>query len=71
MIKMWTKLNDPNVIVNLQFYMQRELQKFELTLDQSSSEEARKNFQFLLNKCVEKFVPEKICKGAKYKKIVD
>ena len=33
MIKMWTKLNDPNVIVNLQFYMQHELQKFELRLN--------------------------------------
>ena len=69
MIKMWTKLNDPNVIVNLQFYMQHELQKFELTLDQLRSEEAMTNFQFLLNKCVEKFVPTKICKGAKNKKL--
>ena len=71
MVKMWTKLNDPNVIVNLQFYIQHELQKFELTLDQLSSEEAMKNFQFLLNKCVEKFVPTKICKAAKNKKTVD
>ena len=71
MIKMLTKLNDPNVIVNHQFYMQHELQKLELTLDQLSSEEAMKNFQFLLNKCVENFVPTKICKGAKNKKIVD
>ena len=28
-----------------------------------------KNFQFLLNKCVEKFVPKKICKGTKNKKL--
>ena len=59
MIKIWTKLNDPNAIINLQFYIQHELQKFELTLDQLSCEEAMKNFQFLLNKCVEKFVPSK------------
>ena len=41
MIKMWTKLNDPNLMT------QYELQKFELILDQLSSEEAMKNFQFL------------------------
>ena len=69
MIKMWTKLNDSNVIINLQFYMQHELQKFELTLDQLSSKEAMKNFQFLLNKYVEKFVPTKICKGTINKKL--
>ena len=66
---MWTKLNDSNLIINLQFYMQHELQKFELTLDQLSSEEAMKNFQFLLNICFEKFVPAKICKGTKNKKL--
>ena len=65
MIKKWTKLNDANSINYLQFYIQHELQKFELTLDQLSCEEAMKNFQFLLNKCVEKFVPTKICKGTK------
>ena len=65
MIKMWTKHNDANAIINLQFYMQHELQKFELTLDQLSCEEAMKHFQFLLNKCVEKFVSTKIFKGTK------
>ena len=49
--------------------MQHELQKFELTLDQLSSEEAMKNFQFLLNKSVENIVPTKICKGTKNKKL--
>ena len=49
--------------------MQNELQKFELILDQLSSEEDMKNFQFLLIKCLEKFVPRKICKGAKNKKL--
>ena len=34
LIKMWTKLKDPNAILNLQFYMQHEIQKFELTLAQ-------------------------------------
>ena len=70
MIKMWKKLNHPNAIINLQFYMQYELQNFEQTLDQLSCEEAMKNFLFLLNKCVEKFVPTKICEGTKNKKIV-
>ena len=60
LIKMRTKLNDPNAIINLQFYMQHELQKFELTLDQLSCEEAMKKIQFLLNNCVEKFVPRKM-----------
>ena len=54
---------------NLQFYMQHELQKFELTLDRLSCEEAMKNFQFPLNKCVEKFVPTKNCKGSENKKL--
>ena len=62
---MWTKLNDANSNINLQFDMQNEFQKFELTLDQLSCEETMKNFQFLLSKCVEKFVPAKICKGTK------
>ena len=70
MIKMWTKLNDANAIINLQFYMQHDLQKFELTADQLSCEEAMKHFQFLLNKCVEKFVPTKICKDTKNKKLL-
>ena len=69
MIKMWTKLNDPNAIINLQFHMQHELRKFDLTLDQLSYEEAMKNFQFLLNKCFEKFVPTKVCKATKNKKL--
>ena len=69
MIKMWTKLNDPNAIINLQFHMQHELQKFEPTLDQISCEEAMKNFQFLSNNFVEKFFPTKICKGTKNKKL--
>ena len=54
---------------NLQIYMQHELQKFELTLDQLSCEEAMKSFQFPLNTCVEKFVPTKNCKGSKNKKL--
>ena len=60
MIKMRTKLNDPKAIINIQFYMQHEIQKFELTPDQLSCEEAMKIFQFLLNKCIEKFLPTKI-----------
>ena len=53
MIKMWTKLNDSNVIINLQFYMQNELQKIELTFDQLSSEEA---VNLLKNLFLQKFV---------------
>ena len=49
MSKIWAKLNGADTIINLQFYMQHELQKFELTLDQLSCEKAMKNFQFLLN----------------------
>ena len=67
MIKIKTKLNDTNAIINLQFYMQHELQNFDLNLDQLSCEEAMKNSKFLLNKSVEKFVPMKICKGTKNK----
>ena len=68
MIKMSTKLIDQNAIINLQFSMQHELKKFELNLDQISCAAAKKNFQFLLNKCFENFVPTKICKGTKSKK---
>ena len=60
MIEMRKKFNDPKAIINIQFYMQHEIRKFELTPDQLSCEEAMKNFQFFLNKCVEKFVPTKI-----------
>ena len=50
--------------------MQHELQNFELTLDQMSCKKAMHNFQFLLNKCAEKFVSTKICKGTKNKKLL-
>ena len=49
--------------------MQHELQKFELTIDQLICEEAMKNCQFLLNKCVEKIVSAKNFNKTKNKKL--
>ena len=60
MIKFWIKINDVNAIINLQFYMQHELEKLELSLDPLNCAEAIKIFQLLLNKCVEKCSSEKL-----------